>query len=69
MQSAEHLPWSTPPGTQGHTICGWCDRAIYLPAVPCSVETVPDLLELATQPGQGERCQYELATRSLCEAV
>ncbi|HEU0045276.1 hypothetical protein [Sphingomonas sp.] len=67
MMGAEHLPWATEPGAQGHTVCAWCDRAIYLPAVPCSVQPVAGLLEMATQPGQGERCKFELSTRTPAE--
>jgi hypothetical protein len=69
MTAAEHLPWATQPGAQGHTVCAWCDRAIYLPAVPCSVRPVAGLLDMPTQPGQGERCKYELATRTQAHAA
>jgi hypothetical protein len=62
--TAEHLPWATQPSDDGHAICGWCDRAIYRPAVPCSVKPVAGLLTMPTQPGQGERCKFELATRT-----
>lgn len=62
----EPLPWATQPSALGSTPCGWCDRAIYLPAVPCSVRPVAGLLTMPTQPGQGERCKYELATRTGC---
>ena len=58
-----HLPWMTEPSDLGFNRCGWCDRVIYLPAVPCSTEPVEGLLRVATLPGQGERCKYELTTR------
>lgn len=59
-----HLPWMAEPSDLGFNRCGWCDRVIYLPAVPCSVEPVEGLLRIATQPGQGERCKWELTTRT-----
>ena len=58
-----HLPWATAPGDEGGTICGWCHRMIYRPALPCLIEPVEGLLRMRTQPGQGARCSYELATR------
>lgn len=58
------LPWATQPGRDGYRVCEWCDRAIYRPASPCSVQPVPGLLTMSTQPGQGERCKYELMTRT-----
>ena len=65
----KYLPWSTPPSDAGHAVCGWCDRAIYRPAVPCSISPVPGLLTMPTQPGQGERCKFELATRTVPDAA
>lgn len=59
----QHLPWATEPGVGGSAMCGWCDRHIYAPAVPCSVEPVEGLMRMTLQPGLGARCQYELATR------
>lgn len=61
--SATHLPWNTPPTGQGETLCKWCDRVIYLPALPCSTEPVEGLLRMRTRAGQGDRCKYELSTR------
>ena len=63
MPPGTHLPWATAPGDEGGAVCGWCDRMIYRPALPCSVETVDGLLRMQTQPGQGARCKYELMTR------
>jgi len=60
---SQHLPWATEPGSEGSTLCRWCDRYIYAPAQPCSVEPVEGLMRMKLQPGLGERCQYELATR------
>jgi hypothetical protein len=60
---SEFLPWMTEPSDLGYAPCGWCGRAIYLPAQPCSVRPVEGLMELPTLPGQGERCKWELATR------
>ncbi len=59
----QHLPWATEPCGQGSQICGWCHRAIYFPALPCSVEPVKGLEQMVTEPGLGARCQFELATR------
>jgi hypothetical protein len=59
----EALPWATQPGANGWTVCGWCDRAIYRPALPCSERVLPGLLQMSTQQGQGERCKYEVTTR------
>ena len=56
-------PWSTEPGEDGSAECGWCHRAIYLPALPCSVRPIAGLALMATVPGQGKRCQWELHTR------
>jgi len=56
-------PWSSPPSDLGSEECGWCHRAIYRPAVPCSVRPVSGLATMDTLPGQGQRCQWELLTR------
>lgn len=56
-------PWSSPPSDLGSEECGWCHRAIYRPAVPCSVRPVGGLAAMPTLPGQGQRCQWELRTR------
>ena len=68
MAGEQHLPWSTGPSDAGYTMCRWCDRAIYLPAVPCSTEPVAGLLRMKLEPGFGARCQYELSTRRPDEA-
>lgn len=67
----QYLPWTTEPSDMGSQRCTWCDRAIYLPAVPCSVEPVDGLLRIETVPGLGERCKWELTTRcpQLVEAM
>ncbi|MGI4730345.1 MAG: hypothetical protein ACRYFW_01200 [Janthinobacterium lividum] len=59
----QHFPWTTAPTDEGATLCTWCDRDIYLPALPCSTEPVEGLARMETTPGFGRRCQYELATR------
>ena len=59
----ESPPWTTEPGELGSAECGWCHRAIYLPALPCSVRPVAGLAAMVTVPGQGKRCQWELHTR------
>ena len=59
----EAPPWTTEPGDHGSTDCGWCHRAIYLPALPCSVKPIAGLAEMQTVQGQGKRCQWELLTR------
>jgi hypothetical protein len=59
------LPWRVQPTDQGHAMCGWCGRAIYVPAVPCSVRPVPGLSGMDTQPGLGDRCKWELSTREV----
>jgi hypothetical protein len=59
----QNLPWATEPGAGGAARCHWCDRDIYAPALPCSVEPVEGLMRMELQPGFGARCQYELATR------
>ena len=59
-----HLPWATQPTGQGSNECAWCGRAIYVPALPCSIQPVQGLARLKTMPGQGQRCQYELSTRA-----
>lgn len=64
IDASLHLPWATAPTGQGHNQCEWCGRAIYLPALPCSIEPVEGLLRMKTMPGQGARCQYELGTRN-----
>ena len=56
-------PWTTEPGELGSADCGWCHRAIYLPALPCSVRPIAGLAAMETVPGQGKRCQWELQTR------
>jgi hypothetical protein len=58
-------PWTTPPTDQGHAMCAWCGRAIYVPAVPCSVRPDPGLLTMNTGPGLGDRCKWELSTRTV----
>lgn len=63
------LPWTTPPTGQGHAMCGWCDRAIYLPAAPCSVRPVAGLLAMDTGPGLGDRCKWEMSTRADVDAA
>ena len=60
----QYLPWTTEPSDLGYNRCGWCDRVIYLPALPCSVEPIDGLMSVATLPGQGERCKWEVATRT-----
>lgn len=59
----ESPPWTTEPGELGSTDCGWCHRAIYQPALPCSVRPIAGLAVMDTVPGQGKRCQWELQTR------
>lgn len=59
----QHLPWATEPTDAGATRCGWCDRDIQRPALPCSEHPVEGLDRMKTQPGLGARCQYELGTR------
>ena len=61
--AAESPPWSTEPGEHGSADCGWCHRAIYLPALPCSVRPIAGLAAMPTVQGQGKRCQWELHTR------
>jgi hypothetical protein len=58
-----HTPWATPPSGQGEHECTWCLRAIYMPALPCSIEPIEGLLRMETSAGQGNRCKYELGTR------
>ena len=58
------LPWATPPSNLGATECRWCWRFIYAPALPCSVEVVPELAVMPTAAGLGDRCRWELATRA-----
>jgi hypothetical protein len=58
------LPWATPPTDLGDAICDWCGRAIYVPAVPCSVRPVVGLLAIDTGRGIGDRCKWELSTRT-----
>lgn len=62
-------PWNTPPSNQGSIECRWCWRYIYGPALPCSVEIVPDLAAIPTSSGLGDRCKWELATRIPSEHV
>lgn len=57
------FPWATPPSGMGANPCAWCGRDIYLPALPCSIQPPPDLLAIATRPGSGERCKWEVLTR------
>lgn len=57
------LPWTSQPSDLGSEDCGWCHRAIYRPALPCSVRPVGGLAAMPTVPGQGKRCQWELLTR------
>ncbi len=59
-------PWTAPPSDLGFEECAWCHRAIYRPALPCSVRPVGGLASMATVPGQGKRCQWELLTRTDC---
>ena len=61
--TAAPLPWEVPPSDAGHAVCGWCGRAVYVPAVPCSVHPSPGLLHLNTGPGLGDRCKWEVTTR------
>jgi hypothetical protein len=63
------LPWTTPPSDLGSDNCRWCDRSIYLPAVPCSTRPVDGLLTMTTAPGLGDRCKYELSTRMPAESL
>ena len=63
------LPWSTPPTNLGSARCEWCGRNINAPALPCSVAPVDGLSEMATKPGMGERCQWELGTRGVIPGV
>ena len=63
MGGPVHLPWATGPSGQGSNDCTWCGRAIYVPALPCSIRPVDGLSRMKTMPGQGQRCQYELGTR------
>ncbi|MDB5696221.1 MAG: hypothetical protein JWN21_1764 [Sphingomonas bacterium] len=44
-------------------MCGWCGRAIYVPAVPCSVRPVAGLASIETASGMGDRCKWEANTR------
>jgi hypothetical protein len=60
---APALPWTTPPTDRGDAICDWCGRAIYVPAVPCSVRPVRGLASMDTAAGLGDRCKWELTTR------
>lgn len=64
MSEARHLPWNTPPSGLGATRCAWCGRDIYLPALPCSMQVVEGLEITSTAPGFGERCKWEVATRT-----
>jgi hypothetical protein len=57
------FPWATPPSGQGELYCTWCNRDIYRPALPCSVQPIPNLLAVETRPGFGERCKWEVRTR------
>lgn len=57
-------PWNTGPSGQGSATCAWCDREIYRPAVPCSESPIAGLADIVTGPGMGDRCKYELSTRS-----
>jgi hypothetical protein len=61
------LPRTTPPTDDGHTMCDWCGRAIYIPAVPCSVSPVHGLAGMDATPGLGDRCKWELATRGVSD--
>lgn len=65
-QSAPHraYPWNTGPSGQGSAECGWCGRTIYAPALPCSVQPIVGLANIATSQGLGDRCKYEAETRS-----
>lgn len=60
---APALPWATPPSDMGLQRCDWCGRDIYRPALPCAVQTVPNLLSMETRPGFGDRCKWEVQTR------
>lgn len=64
MTDTEALTWATPPSAAGDNVCRWCDRVIYLPALPCSIQPVEGLLRMSTRAGQGDRCKYELTTRA-----
>ncbi len=61
-------PWNTGPSGQGSEDCAWCGRAIYKPALPCSVAPIAGLERIATSVGLGDRCKYEATTRSLANA-
>lgn len=56
-------PWNTGPSGQGSADCDWCGRAIYRPALPCSVAPIAGLATIETGPGLGDRCKYEFETR------
>jgi hypothetical protein len=59
-----HYPWNTGPSGLGSTLCTWCDRIIYEPAVACSVAPPEGLMEMETSPGLGDRCKWEFSTRT-----
>ena len=60
---ARPAPWTTQPSNLGSLECRWCWRFIYAPAVPCSVEVLPNLADIPTSAGLGDRCKWEVATR------
>lgn len=64
LQKSRALPWNTPPSSLGSSECHWCWRFIYAPALPCSVEVVEGLATMTTSSGLGDRCKWELATRT-----
>ena len=66
-QAQAALPWATAPSNQGEIDCAWCHRAIHAPALPCSVKAVKGIERIATGPGRGDRCKYEMRTRGLLD--
>ena len=58
-----HYPWNTGPSGLGSTLCAWCGRTIYEPAVACSLAPPEGLMDMETGPGLGDRCKWELSTR------
>lgn len=63
--SSVALPWDVPSMNGEYALCDWCGRAIYVPAVPCSVRPVDGLMTLETAPGLGDRCKWEMHTREV----
>ena len=50
-------------GAAGGNECQWSHRTIYLPALPCSTQSVEGLLQTQTHRGEDERGKYELSSR------